>query len=111
MVRHGHMVYTWGNASERGDVASAAKPIYTHLLFHAVETGRLPSVDQRVCEREPRLLPLNPHLGYKDRNITWRHMANQLSGYEVANAPGTAFDYNDWQMALFWDTLLQKVCP
>ncbi|RMG39270.1 MAG: hypothetical protein D6725_05470 [Planctomycetota bacterium] len=27
----------------------------------------------------------------------------------MAEAPGTAFAYNDWQMALFWDTLFLKV--
>ena len=36
--------------------------------------------------------------GFKDRNITWRHMANQVSCYEIGAKPGTAFDYNDWQM-------------
>lgn len=36
-------------------------------------------------------------------------MANQISCYGVREAPGTAFDYNDWQMALFWDTLFLKV--
>lgn len=110
VIRHGSLVYSWGNASARGDVASAVKPIYNHLLHHAVSSGLLPSLDQKVVEWEPRLKALNPTLGYKDRNITWRHMANQISGYEVANDPGTAFDYNDWQMALFIDTLVQKVC-
>ncbi len=36
--------------------------------------------------------------GFKDRDITWRHMANQVSCYEIGAKPGTAFDYNDWQM-------------
>ena len=36
--------------------------------------------------------------GFKDRDITWRHMANQVSCYEIGAEPGTAFDYNDWQM-------------
>jgi hypothetical protein len=55
------------------------------------------------------LKDLNPGLGYKDRLITFRHLATQTSCYGVAEAPGTAFDYNDWQMALFWDTLFLKV--
>ncbi|MHC4440947.1 MAG: hypothetical protein ACYS3S_26665, partial [Planctomycetota bacterium] len=37
------------------------------------------------------------------------HCANQISCYGLAEAPGTAYAYNDWQMALFWDTLFQKV--
>jgi len=36
-------------------------------------------------------------------------MANQVSCYGLLEAPGTAFAYNDWQMALFCDTLYTKV--
>ena len=31
VVRNGYMVYTWGDASRRKDVASAVKPLYTPL--------------------------------------------------------------------------------
>jgi hypothetical protein len=36
-------------------------------------------------------------------------MANQTSCYGVKDRPGTAFNYNDYQMALLWDTLFLKV--
>ena len=109
VVRHGYMVYTWGDASKRTDVASAAKPVYAHFLFKAVEDGRISSLDEHANKWEPRLNQINPDLGYKDRGITWRHFANQISCYGLTEAPGTAFAYNDWQMSLFWDTLFQKV--
>lgn len=109
VVRYGYMVHTWGDWTRRGDVASAAKPWYAHFLFLAVEKGKIPSLDEPVVKWEPRLGNINAHLGYKDRKITWRHLANQTSCYGVTEAPGTAFDYNDWQMALFWDTLFLKV--
>ena len=35
-------------------------------------------------------------------------MANQISCYEIGAKPGTAFDYNDWQMELFFQTLTLK---
>jgi PKD repeat protein len=41
--------------------------------------------------------------------MTFRHMANQISCYQVRESPGSAYCYNDWQMALFWDTLFLKV--
>ena len=41
--------------------------------------------------------------------MTFRHLAFQTACYGLADAPGTAFDYNDWQMALFFDTLFLKV--
>lgn len=109
VARYGYMVYTWGNPSKRADVASAAKPVYSHFLFKVIEDGRIPSLDEKVNRYELRLNDLNENLDYKDRNITWRHLANQISCYGITEAPGTAFDYNDWQMALFWDLLFLKV--
>ena len=109
VVRAGYLVYTWGDAARRGDVASAAKPWYAHFLLRALEDGRIPSLDQPVVEIEPRLREINQALGFKDRRITWRHMANQISCYGVSEPPGTAYDYNDWQMALFWDSLFLGV--
>jgi len=109
VVRHGYMVYTYGEVSRRADVASAAKPFYAHFLLKAVEDGRIPSLDEKVVRWEPRLNEINKDLSYKDRDITWRHLANQISCYGVVEKPGTAFCYNDWQMALFWDTLFLKV--
>lgn len=109
VVRFGYMVYGWGDVARRGDVASACKPWYSHFLFKAVEEGKLKSVDELVIKFEPRLEDLNPKLGFKDRRIRWRDLANQTSCYGITEGPGTAFDYNDWQMALFWDTLFLKV--
>ncbi|MCH8121079.1 MAG: hypothetical protein IIC00_15310 [Planctomycetes bacterium] len=109
VVRNGVMVYTWGDASKRKDVASAAKPFYSHFLFKAVENGKISSLNERVNKWEPRLNQINKDLGYKDRGIRWRDFANQISCYGLTDAPGTAYAYNDWQMALFWDTLFKKV--
>lgn len=104
VVRYGRMVYTWGDAAQRGDVASAAKPFYSFFLFQALEDGRIGSLDEPVVGVEPRLESV-PH----GRQITWRHLATQTSCYGVADAPGTAFCYSDWQMALFWDCLFARV--
>ena len=52
VVRHGFMVYTWGDVSRRMDVASAAKPVYAHFLFKAVENGKIAGVDERIQELE-----------------------------------------------------------
>ena len=108
VVRQGHLVYTWGDAGRRMDVASAAKPIYAHFLFKAVEDGRISGFDELVCQWEPRLRQVKKRNG-KTGRITWRHMANQISCYGLVEAPGTAYAYNDWQMALLFDTLFTKV--
>ncbi|UCC97608.1 MAG: DUF4038 domain-containing protein [Phycisphaerales bacterium] len=109
VVRHGYMVYAWGDATKRRDVASAAKPFYSHFLLKALEEDKISSLDEHANKWEPRLNGINKDLGCKDRGITWRHFANQISCYGLAEPPGTAYAYNDWQMALFWDTLFQKV--
>lgn len=109
LVQSGFLLAEWGNTSRRFDISSAAKPVYTHLLLAAVESGKIAGLDEPVAEFEPRLLSLNAGLGYKDRNIIWRHLAGQASCYGVAEPPGTAFDYSDFQSALFWDTLLNRV--
>jgi CubicO group peptidase (beta-lactamase class C family) len=109
VVRGGCMVYTWGDVTKRADIASAAKVFYSHFLFKAVEDGKISSLDEKVSRYEPGLNELNEELGYKDRLITWRHLANQTSCYGVLERPGEAFDYNDRQMALLWDTLFMKV--
>ena len=108
-VRHGKLVYSWGDATQAGDVASAVKPFFSFFLFKAVEEHRIPSLDQKVIHWEPSLGELNPQLAYKDRELAWRHLANQTSCYGLAERPGTAFCYNDWQMALFADLLFSRV--
>lgn len=109
VVRYGYLVYQWGDISRRADIASASKPFYSHLLFKALEEGRIKSLDEKAVRWEPRLGEINEKLGFKDSQITWRHFANQISCYQLVEKPGTAYDYNDWQMALFWDTLFLKV--
>ena len=53
VVRYGYMVHTWGSQIQRSDISSAAKPIYTHFLFKAVEDGAIPSLDDLVVDFEP----------------------------------------------------------
>jgi len=106
VVRHGYMVYSWGDQSKSSDVASAFKPLLSTLLFVAIQEGRLKSVDELVADVEPRLKTLN---GGKDAGITWRHLASQTSGYGLAEIPGAAYSYNDFALALYYDNLTQKV--
>ncbi len=105
----GREVFSWGDATRPSDVASAVKPVLTHFLIEAVESGQLESFETPLAKFETRLLTLNRELGFKDAQITFRHCANQTSCYGVSERPGEAFDYNDFQMALFFDTLVNRV--
>ncbi len=106
VVRHGYLVYMWGDYTKSIDVASAVKPVISTLLLFAIQENRLRSVDDKVADFEPRLKELNDG---KDGNITWRHLACQISGYGLIEAPGEAWAYNDYAYALFYDILTQKV--
>jgi len=106
VVRHGYMVFSWGDQTKSYDVASAMKPVISTLLFVAIQDGRLNSVDAKVSDVEPRLKSLN---NGKDAAITWRHLASQTSGYGLIEKPGEAWSYNDFALALYYDTLTEKV--
>ena len=109
IIKDGYLIYGWGKYTEPSDIASAAKPFYTHFLFKAIEDTKISSIDEPIAQYEKRLNVLNPNLGYKDKFITWRHLATQTACYGVSEKPGTAFVYNDWQMALFVDILFKQV--
>jgi CubicO group peptidase (beta-lactamase class C family) len=106
VVRHGYLVFTWGDITKSGDIASAVKPIISTLLLLAVQHGMLKSVDAKVVDFEPRLRDLNHG---EDAAITWRHLASQTSGYGLTESAGTAYSYNDFALALYYDTLTSKV--
>jgi CubicO group peptidase (beta-lactamase class C family) len=109
VVRGGLLVHSWGNPANRSDIASAVKPFYNHFLLAAVESGLIPDLSSRVNSWEPGLDPLNAAAGFPDRDMEWWHLANMVSCYGVSEAPGAAFDYSDYNMALFFDTLFLQV--
>ncbi|MEQ2007545.1 MAG: serine hydrolase domain-containing protein [Limisphaerales bacterium] len=106
VVRHGKMAFAWGDQSKSYDVASAVKPVISTLLFLAIRERKLGSPDALVADFEPRLNALN---NGKDKTMTWRHLASQTSGYGLAEKPGAAYSYNDFALALYYDTLTEKV--
>ena len=106
VVRRGYMVYTWGDSTKSGDVASAFKPVLSTLLMIAIQEGKLKGPDGLVADVQPRLKEIN---GGKDGMITWRHLASQTSGYGLVERPGDAYSYNDYALALYYDSLTRGV--
>jgi len=102
VVRGGRLVAAWGDLAKSGDVGAAALPVLSTLLMVAVHEGKLSGVDARVSEVQPRLTG-------KDAGITWRHLASRLSGYGLAEGPGEAWSANDDSVALFADTLMDRI--
>lgn len=106
VVRHGYLVHKWGRQTPDQRLWSAGKPVISTLLMFAVQEERLKSVDSQVAEIDP-LLPTINH--GKDASITWRHLACQTSGYGLEEKPGEAFAYNDFAIALYYDSLMNGV--
>ena len=109
IIKDGFLVSSWGDIKRRGDLASASKPIYAHLLLRALEEGRLESVDDPVATYRPCLMEINPQLGHKDRQLSFRHLAFQTACLGYTEVPGNAYDYNDHTMGLFWDVVVNDV--
>ena len=102
IVKDGYMIKTWG--WQRGKFAwgSAKKPLLSTLLFFAVEEGRLSSVDDRLGDWGWQLAP-------DDQAMTFRHLANNVSGYARAEGPGMAWAYNDFGVSLYQNTLFTRI--
>jgi len=106
VVKDGYLVYKWGDVTKSADVASAFKPVLTSLLFIALQNKLIESIHEPISKYQPALLTLN---GGKDSKITWSHLANQISGYGLKEPPGKAYSYNDFALALYYDTLMEKI--
>ncbi len=109
ITRDGYLVYEWGDITRPADVHSAVTPWFTHLLIEAIQSEKISSFDTQLAEFEPNLFGLNPEFGNKDILITFRHAATHTSCYGVREKPGQAFNYSDYQVALFCDLLIQRI--
>lgn len=88
VIKDGYLVKSWGNITVRRDWASAAKPVLSTMLLLAVQHRKLHGVDARVKDVGWKLAP-------KDSTMTFRHLANMVSGYARGEPPGAAWGYND----------------
>jgi len=110
VARYGYIVAEWRQgvrADRRFPQASAAKSYYSCLLGIAVEEGRLPSPDARVVDYYPEMMDVPEGTGpkegryafEKDREITFRHLICNVSGYmKPGEQPGVVFHYQTYGM-------------
>ncbi|OHB78860.1 MAG: hypothetical protein A2Z25_23760 [Planctomycetes bacterium RBG_16_55_9] len=98
IIKDGYLVETWGSIDKRHDWFSSAKPIFSTLLFFAIQEGRISGVDEKIGK-------WGWTLEGKDKAITFRHLANMTSGYMQPERPGEAFAHNDFAVALMIRTL------
>jgi CubicO group peptidase (beta-lactamase class C family) len=98
IIRNGYLVYSWGNQDEQLNWASSSKPVFSTLLFFAIDSGKLKGVHDRVGDWGWKFSD-------KDKPITFYHLANNISGYACQEPPGEAFNYNDAAIQLYYLTL------
>jgi CubicO group peptidase (beta-lactamase class C family) len=102
VIKDGYLAMAWGDQSAKRDWLSSVKPVFSTLLFFAIQEKLLKSVDA-------------PLAGYgwalreKDLTMTFRHLADMTSGYARPEAPGRAYAYNDYAIQLYQLTLFDRL--
>lgn len=94
IIKDGYLVKSWGETRSHQWWASASKPVLSTLLLLAVQEGKLPSVDAPVKSA-------GWELSAKDASMTFRHLADMVSGYACGEPPGAAWGYNDFAIQLY----------
>ena len=117
VTRHGYLVAECRQGIEptaQQAQASAAKSFYSSLLGIAVEEGKLPSADARVVNYYPEMMDAaedegpkpGRHPFDKDREITFRHLICNVSGYmKPGEEPGMVFHYQTYGMNILTHAL------
>jgi CubicO group peptidase (beta-lactamase class C family) len=77
------------------------------MLFFAVHEGKTSSVDSHVDPYVEKILGRS--LNAKDQTMTFRHLADMVSGYGRVEPPGEAWAYNDWAINLYSKVLFDGV--
>ncbi len=102
VIRNGYVVQSWRNLRRRLDWQASAAPVFTTLLFFAIEEGRVAGMHEKVG----RFLWT---LDSKDQSMELRHLVNMTSGYARLESPGQAWAYNDYALNLFQMTLFDRI--
>ena len=102
IFRRGYIIKTWGNQSQKGDWLSSSKPVFSTLLFFAIQEGKLESLHTPIKRFGWDLCP-------KDETMTFHHLANMISGYARPEKPGAAWAYNDYAINLYRLTLFDRL--
>lgn len=88
-------------------LASAAKSVYSCALALAIEEGKIESADAKVVDYYPEMTDVpagtgpkpDRHAYEKDRNITFRQLISNTSGYmKPDELPGQVFHYQTYGM-------------
>jgi CubicO group peptidase (beta-lactamase class C family) len=106
VIKDGCFIYAWGAFDQRHNWASASKSVLSTMLFAAM-------AERRVRDPESLIHPFWPGLRSIDQTMTFRHLADMMSGYACGDKdkdgkplpPGSRWAYNDYAIMLYARTL------
>ena len=117
IARHGRLAVEW-NRNAGPDImlrlASAAKSIYSNILGIALDEGKLLSADAKVVDYYPEFMDVpagtgpkdGRHAFEKDRDITFRQLICNTSGYmKPDEPPGKVFHNQTFGMNILTHSL------
>lgn len=111
IIRYGRLVAEWykdTTAETRQPMASVCKSVFCSMLGIALTEGRIRSMDDRLVDYYPEMMECTGAHGAnakqfiteKDRAVTFRQIAAQISGYMEPGEPtGKVFHYQTFGMA------------
>jgi len=102
VIRNGYVVKSWGAEQRRGDWYGSSNPVFSSLLFFAIEEGRVGGIQERAGK-------YFWDFDSKDREIQLSQLANMTSGYARPEPSGEAWAYSNFGVQLFQMTLLDRV--
>ncbi|MDE2724900.1 MAG: hypothetical protein OXI59_16135 [Gemmatimonadota bacterium] len=121
IARYGYLAAEWRQgvaADSSHSQESAAKSYYSTLLGIIVAEGKLSSPDERVVDYYPEMMDVGEQEGpkpgryafEKDRDITFRHLICNVSGYmKPGEKPGKVFFFFFYGMTGLTH-ILAKMC-
>ena len=120
VVRHGRLVAEWyqGTTTDtQHPMASVCKSVFCSMLGIAVAEDRIHSLDDRLVDYYPEFLECTGERGAnakqfvtdKDRAVTFRQIAAQISGYMEPKEPtGKLFHYQTFGMATMMHAIAKQ---
>lgn len=103
IIRHGRLVYAWGDQKQRYDLKSTSKSIGVTALGLALADGKMRLTDKAAAHHPALGIPPeeNQATGWIDQ-ITIFHLATQTAGFDKPGGytkllfqPGTQWSYSD----------------
>ncbi|MBD3185123.1 serine hydrolase [Candidatus Poribacteria bacterium] len=117
VIKDGQLVVEWDGNTDRDKkyaIASAAKSVYSNILGIVAAEGKIKSPDAKVYDYYPEMMDVPEGEGpkdgryafEKDRNITFRQLISNTSGYmKPGEEPGKVFHYQTYGMNILTHSL------